>query len=91
MDLLFPGAFYATAPVITFVPRKPYLRVTANEWSNGNATRGDPGQVGHYSKQGKGVDELDPEAAHGSWPAGALSTVRVARFPNATATVCGTQ
>lgn len=74
VDLLFPGAYYSSAPVVSFIPRKPYVRVTANEWANGNATRDDPKRVGYYSKQGKGADELDPEGEHGSWPSGSLST-----------------
>ena len=87
VDVLFAGAFYASAPVVAFAPRKPYARVTANEWRDGNATRGDPSAVGGYSKQGKGADELDPERAHGSWPSGALSVavpydVEYARYPD---------
>ena len=87
VDVLFPGAFYASAPVIAFSPRKPYVRVTANEWRDGNATRGDPSVVGGYSKQGKSADELDPERAHGSWPSGSLSTtvpydVEYLRYPD---------
>ena len=52
-----------------------------------NTATADPPQVGYYSRQGKGWDELDPEAQHGSWPDGAESTevpydVEFARYPN---------
>ena len=32
--------------------------------------RQDPTELGYYSKQGKGSNELDPEVDHGSYPAG---------------------
>ena len=90
VDVLFGGEYYVTAPVVIFTPRKPHVRVVPNEanpkfnTSNGGL---DPPQVGYYSRQGKGWDELDPEAQHGSWPDGAESTevpydVEFARYPN---------
>lgn len=90
VDILFPGEFYTTAPSITFSPQKPYVRVTPNEIHPDHPrsrNRDDPSQVGYYSKQGKGADELDPEVAHGSWPNGAESTsvpydVEFLRYPN---------
>jgi hypothetical protein len=90
IDILYPGEFYITAPVITFAPQKPYIKITPNELHPDHLrsmNRDDPTQVGYYTKQGKGSEELDPEVAHGSWPNGAESTsvpydVEFLRYPN---------
>lgn len=90
VDILYPGAFYETAPTVNFSPQKPHVRVSPREHHPDHPksrNRDDPSQVGYYSKQGKGADELDPEVAHGSWPNGALSTsvpydVVFLRYPN---------
>ena len=52
----------------------PSLKVTAAELDPSSPTtsrnRQDPTELGYYSKQGKGSNELDPEVDHGSYPAG---------------------
>jgi len=90
VDILYSGEFYIVAPIVNFVPQKPYIMVTPNEIHPDSAksrNRDDPTQVGYYSRQGKGSEELDPEVAHGSWPNGAESTsvpydVEILRYPN---------
>lgn len=90
VDILFPGSFYSQAPTVQFTPQAPHVRVTPAELHPDHVrsrNRMDPAQVGYYSKQGKGADELDPEVSHGSWPGGAESTsvpydVEYLRYPN---------
>ena len=59
---------YASAPVVSFSPQKPVIQVRAAEL---NAAAADPASIGAYTMQGKGINELDPELRHGSWPSGA--------------------
>jgi hypothetical protein len=88
IEVTFAGAYYTEAPVVTIVPAKPFVRVTPMEINPTLLFRDDPSQVGYYSKQGKSVDELDPEVAHGSWPDGAEDTTihYPVTFPGSTPT-----
>jgi hypothetical protein len=71
VDITFPGRYYTSAPVVKFKPQTPKVVVTPNERA---LDFKDPAQVGYYSQQGKGWDELDPEQPHGSWTNGAEDT-----------------
>ena len=71
VDITFPGRYYTSAPVVKFKPKTPKVVVTPNERA---LDFKDPAQVGYYSQQGKGWDELDPEQPHGSWTNGAEDT-----------------
>mmetsp|Transcript_2770 Transcript_2770/g.10043 ORF Transcript_2770/g.10043 Transcript_2770/m.10043 type:complete len:1382 (-) Transcript_2770:89-4234(-) len=91
IDIVFAGAYYSTTPNIDIYPMKPIIKVTPNEVHPDYASsrnQNDPTQVGYYSKQGKGPNELDPETEHGSFPTGNTEDTSVAydvenaRYPN---------
>ena len=64
---ILSSGMYASAPIVSFLPQKPFVQVRAAELYTAAV---DPTFIGGYTMQGKGEYELDPQLNHGSWAAG---------------------